>query len=213
MDDQPRPVATSNDSDYSLAIEDALALYARAGLPRTPRTIQRYCANGHLDCRRVEIPYGEKYLITPASVAKHIAYIEETRQTLAGRDEPRPVAPVSQQETPALTDQRPAPTGLDQPPQTAAEADAVSRYVARLEGENEFLRGQITVKDKQIGELTERARETNHLIAGLQKMLTPLLGRPAERQPEERPHSIPFGVSDASGPGQAPPPEYGALGQ
>src|SRR3982750_4729373 len=92
MDDQPRPVATSPDSDYSLSIEDALALYARAGLPRTPRTIQRYCANGHLDCRRVEIPYGEKYLITPASVTKHIAYIEETRQTLAGRDEPRPVA-------------------------------------------------------------------------------------------------------------------------
>src|SRR5215208_2986653 len=80
MDDQPRPVATSPDSDYSLSIEDALALYARAGLPRTPRTIQRYCANSHLDCRRVEIPYGEKYLITPASVTKHIAYIEETRQ-------------------------------------------------------------------------------------------------------------------------------------
>ena len=40
-------VATSNDSDYSLSIEGALALCARAGLPRTPRTIQRYCANGN----------------------------------------------------------------------------------------------------------------------------------------------------------------------
>src|SRR4051794_40914232 len=146
MDDQPRLVATSRDSDYSLSIEDALALYARAGLPRTPRTIQRYCANGHLDCRRVEIPYGEKYLITPASVAKHIAYIEETRQTLAGRDEPRPVAPVSQQETPP-TEVRLAPTSPDEPRQTAAETEAVSRYAARLEGENAFLREQITVKD------------------------------------------------------------------
>ena len=54
----------------------------------------------------------------------------------------------------------------------------MSRYVARLEGENTFLREQITVKDVQIKDLTERARETNHLIAGLQKMLTPLLGRP-----------------------------------
>jgi len=53
----------------------------------------------------------------------------------------------------------------------------VSRYVARLEGENEFLRGQIAVKDEQIKEQTERARETNILIGGLQKMLTPLLGR------------------------------------
>jgi hypothetical protein len=33
------------------------------------------------------------------------------------------------------------------------------------------------VKDEQIKDLTERARETNHLIGGLQRMLTPLLGR------------------------------------
>src|SRR6266567_9492131 len=117
MPDQPRPVATSPDNEYSLSIEDAAERYERAGLPRTFRTIQRYCAKGHLDCRRVEIPYGEKYLITPASVAKHIAYIEETRQTLAGRDEPRPVAAPPQQETPASTEVRSAPTSLDQPRQ------------------------------------------------------------------------------------------------
>src|SRR3982751_255912 len=109
MDDQPRPAATSPD-DYTLTIEDAVALYERAGLPRTPRTIQRYCGNGHLDCRRVEIPYGEKYLITPASVAKHIAYIEETRQTVAGRDAPRPVAATPHQENSAPAEARPAPT-------------------------------------------------------------------------------------------------------
>ncbi len=34
------------------------------------------------------------------------------------------------------------------------------------------------MKDKTIEALLER--ETNHLIAGLQKMLTPLLGRPEE---------------------------------
>jgi hypothetical protein len=56
--------------------------------------------------------------------------------------------------------------------------------VERLESENEFLRGQIGVKDEQIKDLTERARETNHLIAGLQKMLTPLLGRPDEPRPD-----------------------------
>jgi DNA invertase Pin-like site-specific DNA recombinase len=30
--------------------------------------VQRYCANEHLECRRVETPFGEKYLITPESV-------------------------------------------------------------------------------------------------------------------------------------------------
>jgi hypothetical protein len=59
----------------------------------------------------------------------------------------------------------------------AKPRQVATQYVERLEGENEFLRKQITVKDEQIKDLTERARETNHLIAGLQKMLTPLLGR------------------------------------
>jgi hypothetical protein len=179
MDDQPRPAATSPDNEYSLSIEDATERYEHAGLPRTFRTIQRYCAKGHLDCRRVEIPYGEKYLISPASVAKHIAYIEETRQTMAGRDGSRPVATMSHEQVRAPEEVRQPATGRDEPRQTTAESEFVSRYVARLEGENEFLRGQVTVKDGQIKEMTERARETNVLIAGLQKMLTPLLGRPA----------------------------------
>lgn len=62
----------------------------------------------------------------------------------------------------------------------------MSRYVERVESENEFLRGQIGVKDGQIKELTERARETNILIGGLQKMLSPLLGAPEHRRPDER---------------------------
>src|SRR4051812_11296419 len=79
IDDTSPPVATSPDSEYTLSIDDAAERYDHAGHPRTSRSIQRYCAKGHLDCRRIETPFGEKYLITPASVAKHIAYIEEVR--------------------------------------------------------------------------------------------------------------------------------------
>src|SRR5437016_8495405 len=83
--DPSRRVATSIDSDYSLSIEEAAARYDHAGHPRTPRSIQRYCAKGHLDCRRIETQFGEKYLITEPSVAKHIAYIEEVRPVATGR--------------------------------------------------------------------------------------------------------------------------------
>jgi hypothetical protein len=91
-DDTSRPVATSPDSEFTLTIEDAIGIYARAGLPRTPRSVQRYCAKGHLECRRMETPFGEKYLISPASVFKHIAYIEEVRPIATSRDVPRQVA-------------------------------------------------------------------------------------------------------------------------
>lgn len=169
-DDLSRPVATPDDSEYSLSVDDAAERYAHAGHPRTMRAIQRYCAKGDLDCRRMETQFGEKYMITPASVAKHIAYIDEVRPVTTGRDQSRLVATDEE-----ATDKVPATTTSSDESRPVATTDD-SKYVAALERENEFLRGQITVKDTQIGELTERARETNHLIAGLQRMLTPLLG-------------------------------------
>jgi hypothetical protein len=62
------------------------------------------------------------------------------------------------------------------------------RHLERLENENEFLRGQIGAKDKTIEALLERDGETNLLVAGLQKMLTPLLNLSAR---EQHPHPKP----------------------
>jgi hypothetical protein len=178
--DTSRPVATSSDSDFTLTIEDALALYAEAGIPRTPRSIQRYCAKQHLSSRRIETEFGEKYMITRTSVEKHISYIKEVTPTTS-RDVPRPVATNVAAENMDDTQRQDPPTTPDQPRPVATSPD-LSRYVARLEGDIDFLRGQMDVKDNQIKEMTERARETNVLIAGLQKMLTPLLGNPKERR-------------------------------
>src|SRR5437868_4328330 len=174
IDDQSRLVATSPNSEYSLSIDEAAARYEHAGHPRTDRSIQRYCAKGHLDCRRIETQFGEKYLITETSVAKHIAYIEEVRPVATSRDVPRQVATTDMQTESRFEERQGATTEPD------LSRPVATQYVARLESENEFLRGQIGVKDDQIKDLTERARETNHLIAGLQKMLTPLLGRSQE---------------------------------
>jgi hypothetical protein len=93
------------------------------------------------------------------------------RPAATGRDEPRPVA------TSVALENKPQEPGQEAPTSPDQSRPVATAYVERLEGENEFLRQQIGVKDDQIKDLTERARETNHLIAGLQKMLTPLLGR------------------------------------
>jgi hypothetical protein len=178
--DTSRPVATSSDSDFTLTIEDALTLYAEAGIPRTPRSIQRYCAKQHLTSRRIETEFGEKYLITRASVEKHIAYIKEVTPTTS-RGMSRHAATTVAAENKDDKSRQEAATTTAQPRPAATSPD-LSRYVARLEGDIDFLRGQMDVKDIQIKEMTERARETNVLIAGLQKMLTPLLGNPKERR-------------------------------
>lgn len=49
--DAPRHAAASRD-EYSLTITDVAARYEAAGFPRTIRTLQRYCAKGHLARRK-----------------------------------------------------------------------------------------------------------------------------------------------------------------
>jgi hypothetical protein len=135
-DDQSRPVATSL-GEYSLTIDDAAVRYEHAGHPRTTRTIQRYCAKGHLECLRQETSFGEKYLITPISVARHIAQIEELASTTS-RDVSRHAATnvAGQDSQKAARDD--APTSPDQSRHAAATEAESSRYVGRLEGRSSF---------------------------------------------------------------------------
>ncbi|MGH7487801.1 MAG: hypothetical protein ACREMY_19695, partial [bacterium] len=76
--DPSRPIAATLETDYVLTIEQVADRYAKAGHPRTIRSLQRYCAKGHLDSQKKETSLGgEIYLVTPQSVARHIAQIEE----------------------------------------------------------------------------------------------------------------------------------------
>jgi hypothetical protein len=185
-DEQPRTNATSRehspDRQYSLSVEQAAELYAQAGHARTIRAIQKYCALSKLDCHKVETETGEKYLVAPYSVTRHITYINEVRTVATSRDQTRPDAAVRHLENKGEQELRTGANTGDKVRPDANVRGPEDRYVARLEGEVDFLRAQVGTKDAQIKELTERSRETNVLIAGLQKMLTPLLSPARERQ-------------------------------
>jgi hypothetical protein len=179
--DTSRPAAPNADNDHTLSLEQASELYAKAGHPRTLRSLQRYCVNGHLDARKIQTTLGDKYLVTPQSVARHIAQIEELHALDTVATSPafsRPVATdVVPQQSPTEA-ALPSVTGDDsQRQETTGKRDA-SRYVERLErevemfkDERDFYREQIDRKDKTIDSLLERDRETNFLIRGLQDLI------------------------------------------
>ena len=137
--DPSRPAATSPDQ-YTLPIEEVAVHYEHAGHPRTIRSLQRYCAQGHLDCLRQQTSFGEKYLVKPESVGRHIAQIEELSAT-SSRDRTRLDATTVAVEPGHEQAPTTGATGADLSRQDAAEA----RYTERLEGESEFLRSQISV--------------------------------------------------------------------
>src|SRR5215210_8981637 len=92
-DDQLRTDANSReqalDHQYSLSVEQTADHYANAGHPRTIRAIQKYCALSKLDCHKVETETGEKYLVAPYSVARHLSYINEVGTVATNRDHAR----------------------------------------------------------------------------------------------------------------------------
>jgi hypothetical protein len=190
--EQPRTDATSRDRSpehqYTLSVEQTAELYAKAGHPRTIRAIQKYCALTKLDCHKVETETGEKYLVAPYSVGRHIAYINEVRTDATRRVQSRTDANVRPLENNDNQVHPAMPNGRVQSRTDATVRDEEDRYVARLEDENGFLRGQIDVKDSQIAlkdktidALLERDRETNVLVSQLQRMLAPLLAAPKEK--------------------------------
>src|SRR5271167_3763216 len=122
----PRPAAPLDESAYTLTIDAAADRYAAAGFPRPTRRLQKYCARGDLDCRKVETASGEKYLITPESIERHITYITETVGA-AGRGPTRPDASGHPSE---LQDEKPIKEGAPQPAAARPDApDFRERYI------------------------------------------------------------------------------------
>ena len=181
--------------DNPITIVEAEARFRTAGLPRHPKSIERYCRVGSLRCKKEYGANGFLYLIEPTSADELIAFLKQAHH-IGNAPEQAPAGSTALRENqhgnseePGSHTLPPAPAGSDK----SAEANLAEQtgtrsgtlhYVQQLEkrldekdGEIGFLRSEVAVKNDQIKDLTERARETNHLIAGLQKMLTPLLGR------------------------------------
>jgi hypothetical protein len=96
MTQTQQPPSEPENSRYSLSAEQASDLFVAAGTPRSPRTIIRYCARGHLDCIKVDTSQNEKYLITRESIDRRIEEIQQiasSSHVSTQRDESRHDSP------------------------------------------------------------------------------------------------------------------------
>ena len=72
--DAPRHDATRS---FSLTLDEVAAQFEREGLPRSMRTLQRYCASGRLDCLKTDTVAGEQYFVDPHSVERAITELKQ----------------------------------------------------------------------------------------------------------------------------------------
>ena len=64
-------------SRHTFTIKQSADRFASLGVPRSPRSVQRFCELGNLDCIRVKGEKTERYFVDPQSVER---YAEELRQ-------------------------------------------------------------------------------------------------------------------------------------
>ena len=74
---------------HELTIKAASALFAQFGVPRSPRSVQGFCKDDHIDCVRVKAPNGNRYFVNKESVERYaieLKQIEEVGKIVS--DEP-----------------------------------------------------------------------------------------------------------------------------
>ena len=180
------PQPDSGELRHTLSVSDVGAALTAAGVPRSQRSIVRYCETAMLDAVKVPGPTGPQWYVSPASLPKAIGDLKQweeqrARQSPSKLDMADPVAvevaPNSNTATashgapqPAVADKEISQNESETQPDTA-------RYVALLERDNDFLREQVTKKDEQITDLSKRFGETQTLLGAMQRMFAPFLGQ------------------------------------
>lgn len=205
--DVPRPPEVEFQSveiaqDKAITIPEALSLAEHEGLRVGKSTLQRWAKTwmdlktaSPVKCVLVTTRTGSSYRLDGDDL---IAWAIEQRQNMRGASAPARNLAVPHETPPDIA--RPPETRPDAEAQKGSAATPISaqpdatigstaphasteRYITRLETEVDFLRSEINTKNAQLAEMSERNRETNILVQGLQRMLSPLLGS-GKRQDE-----------------------------
>ncbi len=222
MPDTAGHSALPSDDDgrrHTLSLAEVEEQLLAAGVPRSRRHVQRMCASGMLDASKRPGPSGDEYFVAAASLPKAIGDLKAMQErrdrqsalqrAMSDRDAPRLPLTMSPDMVshgaprPAMSDagaaekfnQSESDAVRPSTPEPAMSDPLASKYVTQLERDNEFLRGQVTKKDEQISNLSERPSETQKLFAGVQRMLAPLLG---QADPYRKPDTT-YGAPEMAG--------------
>src|SRR5713101_4441178 len=163
-DDIARNSAPEHDAArHSLTIRQASLLFAELSVPRAPRSVQRFCEHGYLDCVRVKGPKGDQFFVNQQSVeryAKELKQIDaiatiggEARVDAQERAEARNSAPPDSIASPKSS---PTPT-----PSGTVESDAA---IQRLKDDNLNLRIDNRGKEQAVNFLTAQLREKDQTL-------------------------------------------------
>lgn len=186
------PQLADDRASHTLTVHRVAQQLADAGVPRSERRIKHFCQIGTLVAKKFPTPTGPQWFIDPTSVPGVIGDLKQFHEQIRSRLQHAAADHITVEEHPQM---HAAAAGNSVLEQAAAEKEgtdnpkddgglsqpAASPFVAQLQKRIEekdavigILKEQLDVKDRQITQHSERERETNILIRGLQNLVLQL---------------------------------------
>ena len=184
-DDVTRHDASQRDvSRHTLTIKQAAEMFAGLGTPRSPRSVQRFCEVGAIDCLRVKGEKTERYFVDPQSVERYAEELRQlesisqiggdvTRYDASQRDMTRSDATAPQR---AVRLEPTAETGRETA-ELRAQVDTLEKEKGQLQID---LQARVIVINQMvderrafIGQITELSRENGRLETQVQQLAAP----------------------------------------
>src|SRR4051812_3535382 len=145
---------------FTLSVEEASELLAQAGVPRSPKTVTRFCKDGQLEFTKAKTEKNYKFLIDPKSLERLIKELQQTKGVNADSDNQSShvETKIKKEENISTHVETHAPVSPDMSGQRTEDADretAIRVEVVHLdERERELLERLLSDRDTQIKSLS-----------------------------------------------------------
>ncbi len=172
INDTSRNDAAERDqARHTLSAEETSVIFAEAGVPRSVRTVQRYCKKGHLACITVDTEISEKYLIDRNSVERRVKELQQLDRILRSTGDA-----TSREETrhDAAGHAAPRHDGSENSTRKIAELEQNNLQLTIDRAAKEQVINQLVNERKEhVAQLTEQGRQIGILETRLQQIEAP----------------------------------------
>ncbi len=177
LDETAPPLPHSERSEYIIPVEEILIRLREANIEKSKDTVQRYCREGSLDCKKLGL--FKRFFATEKSLVvllKKMQPDEDARNCIKVHEvaSTKNVVETKDTDAPASNRAQVQPTAEETGPEETAKTitpEEDQGLVSFLKEEIRVKNKQLEVKDTQIAAMLERDHETNILIRGLQNQL------------------------------------------
>jgi hypothetical protein len=167
MENSIPPVSSGQDtSRQNLTIEEAAELFSQSGVPRSHRTISRYCEQRILEAMFMDTEKNQKYLITRESVERRIKEIKQilatshvpSRHDKSGHNETHP----DKSRHVESTDENRRATSSSSRLEADSQLASLKLELKKLKEDNLQLHIDKSAKEQFINRLIEERERTMH---------------------------------------------------